>query len=176
MPTTTNRHETILALTAALVTRVQTLCTGFASVTRRQTTDRKGLIDLIVQTELLPACVVLLGPVSYDSGLHPGMRKRELEVGLLVIVEYDAREDAGAPALWALLDSLDTAFMPLASRGDNEGAPIAVSGTQSGSGRGVIVYPSGAMPVDAGPDRAASLFTLTCVDPVLARAVEEEEE
>lgn len=169
MPTTSNRHETILALTAAAVTRIQTYCTGFKAVLRRQTTDRKGLIDLIVQTELLPAAVVLLGPIDYDGGLHPGMRKRDLELGILAIAEYDAAEDAAGLELWALLDSLDVAFMPLASRGENEGQPIALVGNQSGSGRGVIVYPAGSIPVDAGPDRAAALFTLTCVDPVMSR-------
>jgi len=166
---TSNRHETIVRIAEALRARVDTLCTAFASVTARQTTDRKVLVDLIVASQDLPAAVVLLGPFDYEDGIHPGERLRTLNPGVLVTTEYDADPDAGGGELWALLDALDLCFMPLAARGDNPGKPIAVLGDQSGASRGIWVVPAGWNPIDAGDDRAAGVYNLMCWDPVMTR-------
>ena len=171
MATTSNRHVNIADLVPAVQARVTTLCTSVASVSRSQTTTYKNLVDLVLSVELLPAAVVVLGPIDYDDALGaPAQRHRTPNLGVLLVGEYDADPDAGGMELWALLDEVDRAFMPSAARGDDERAPVVVLGDQTGSGRGVMLLPAGWTPVEAGEPRCAGVYNLLAIDDVRERS------
>lgn len=164
------RHEHIADLVDAIEARLLALCTSLASVESSQATSYKDLARLIPQLQKLPAAVVVLGPVDGDQEWSAqGQRPRMVNLGVMVVSEYDAGFDEGAPDHWALLDEIHDAFSPTTDRDEAEGLPIAVLGDQDGADYGTLLIPGGYRPLTEVQGRAAGVYNLLALDRTQAR-------
>ncbi|MBT4815301.1 MAG: hypothetical protein HON70_06360 [Lentisphaerae bacterium] len=165
------RHINLTDLTEAIRARVETLCPTIAETAVCQATSHKAIVERAVNQTLLPAGIVLLGPIATDDRIGaPGQRVRNPNLGVLLISEYDADFDGGAVELFALIDEVDAAFMPSADRGDDDRLPVAVLGDQNGADRGVMLIPAGWVPLNVGDGRSAGVYNLLAVDDVRERS------
>jgi hypothetical protein len=165
------RNEHIVDLVAAIEARLKSLCPLLGAVSRSQATSYEQLAELSTRLQLLPAAVVVLGPVDGDDEVSTqASRYRTVHLGILVVGEYDASEDAGTAAFWAALDQVHDAFIPTVTRGESAGLPVAVCGDQAGTNRGTLLIPSGYEPVAGADGRCAGVYRLLCLDTVAERA------
>jgi hypothetical protein len=165
------RNEHITDLVAAIEARLASLCPLLAAVARSQATSYEQLAGLTTRLQLLPAGVVVLGPVEGESDISTqASRYRTIHLGVLVVGDYDASEDAGTASFWAALDQVHDAFIPTVDRAENEGLPVAVCGDQQGASRGTLLIPAGYEPVEAGKGRCAGVYRLLGLDLVAAHA------
>ena len=158
----TNRHVHIGDLVTAVKSRITTLCTTLDSVDSTQATNYEALVKLATNWQHLPAAIVVMGPFETDDGIGaPARRVRNINLGVLLISEYDGGFDRGSTELWALLDEVDDAFMPAESRGEDVTKPVTILQDW--------LIPSGWTPVEA-KQRAAGVYNLIVVDPVKSRS------
>ena len=164
------RNEHITDLVAAVEARLTSLCPLLAAVSRSQATSYEQMAALTTKLQLLPAGVVMLGPMETEDdadGLAVGVRR--VHLGVLVVGDYDAGEDAGTADFWAVLDQVHDCFTPTAERGECTVHPVAVCGEQQGENRGTLLVPEGLEPVEAGKGRCAGVYRLLCLDTVAER-------
>jgi len=164
------RNEHITDLVTAVEARLASLCPLLAAVSRSQATSYEQMAALTTRQQLLPAAVVVIGPMETE-GDDPmqSIDYRQLHLGILVVGEYEASEDAGTAAFWAALDQVHDCFTPSVDRGENERLPVAVCGDQSGAARGTLVVPAGFEPVEGGKGRCAGVYRLQCIDTLAVR-------
>lgn len=166
-----NRHVNLTDLTEAIRARVDELCPSILDTGRCQATSHKAIVERALHQKLLPAAIVLLGPIATDDRIGaPGQRVRNPNLGILLISEYDADFDGGAVELFGLIDEVDAAFMPSPGRGDDGRYPVAVLGEQHGASRGVMLIPAGWVPLNVGESRSAGVYNLLAVDDVRERS------
>lgn len=165
------RHEHIVDLVDAIEARLASLCPSLKSIDSSQATAYKDLARLVPQIQKLPAAIVVLGPIEGDEERSArGSRPRMVNLGILLVSEYDADLDEGAPAHWAVLDEVNEAFLPQAALSEKTGLPVAVLGDQDGSSRGTLLIPAGYRPMVEIVGRCAGVYNLLALDTVAAHA------
>ena len=165
------RNEHIVDLIAAIEARLSSLCPTLAFVGRSQATSYKDLARLIPQLNLLPAAVVVLGPIDSDQERSSqGSRPRVIDIGIMLVGEYSAAQDEGAPTYWAVVDAVHDVFTPAVERSEKAGLPVAVLGTQDGPTRGTLLIPAGYRPLSEVPGRCAGVYNLLALDTIASRS------
>jgi hypothetical protein len=122
-------------------------------------TSFEAVVARVAAIVKYPVALVIAGGAEYAEAEGARQRPREVAINVLIVSDYSAADDQGAAAILALVDAVETAFLPTAA------APVTPKTIN-----GVVYRPAGHEPVAIGSDRCAYNVRLSTYDPMQLRS------